>query len=579
MKGKPIRIVIVIISLITMLVIGLSATTPELYTIEKTPVASSHYNPNAFEGATNPTSKEMIPLMTELLNSTASVMLGIQSGDLDGAEEELARMVEQTRYFDSRVERLKGSKGDIGTFQKQNQQIIADLQDLLRDSREHKSLTQGAAQEKGINATEASDVAYRAEALRLKMDETSQAIMSRNATVMDISERLGLPSQLYVTSVEGLNKTIPDAGELLPGLPAPDETEPPYKLTIVLDPANASYGSLLTIGGMLTGTETPTDDAIDVYIDGKIQGKVYPDTSGRYSWHTRIERIGAGKHIAYAGSSHAFSQTEFITVKPLATTLTLQAAPERISGTMYATCSGNLTANGMPISNAPITLMVDGNSLYTINTTTNGEYSAILSLEPGAHTICASFSDQGFPLYSADSAPLNITIPRSSPSTSLLQSLLSLTLLLVGMFFYFRLDWARVGGAWRGRRVQENIAPPPLERVSVPHEKPPLSLESFLAEIHSACEGGDATGSLHRIYLRILDLLSDTFSLQKIRSLTPREIGARIAPSDVTVPFQKFIKLHEEIRYAGRVPDADDIVAAISFLTEIEGILMAGEQH
>jgi hypothetical protein len=109
-----------------------------------------------------------------------------------------------------------------------------------------------------------------------------------------------------------------------------------------------------------------------------------------------------------AGSSNPIT----ITVVPATTTITAQANPTYVTqGQTTVTFTGNVTAGGDPVTNAPVSLAINGGSPSVVTSTdSNGNFQYPF---PGSITASASyvFSVSGTSLYSSgQSAPVNVNL-------------------------------------------------------------------------------------------------------------------------------------------------------------------------
>ncbi len=552
MRTTVVKVLIALTAFVALFAIGLYAPAPVLFTLEGSPASASHYNPLAFQGAARPDTDTLLPLMAELLNGSGTVVLTIRSGDLDAAEQELQKLAEKARLFDTIVVPLEVSESELARFREQTESNIADLDQLLNQTREFERLNRLEVRYRQENSSLVYRIAYEGEALRLKMDETYRRYASRQPAVLDLSRTFGLDTGPYESGVENIQEIVTEAGERQDERAA-SPVDSPYRLTLRIEPMIASYSDLLTI----SGTIAPNGTAVAIFIDGEEQASIPADASGRFSWAVRIGHTQAGRHLVYAACGGAFSETAVFTIEPLPTELTLQAATERVNGTAGAACTGSLSSAGVPVGGAPVLLVADGNTTFATQTQVNGTFSRHLPLAPGRHTIVARFSDPGFPLNASESAPVTLDIPESLPLGSVLLSLLPFTLFLVGAFVYIHLGGLRYPEAPRAAAPAATPPARPAERTPSPDEP--------LARFRSAAEAGNGGEALQHLYLHLLDRFDGVFAIPSIRSLTPREVSRRIGPPKTAEPFRLFVQIHERVRYGSEAisPDQLDDVSAL----------------
>jgi hypothetical protein len=236
-------------------------------------------------------------------------------------------------------------------------------------------------------------------------------------------------------------------------------------------------------------------------------------------------------------AGEVYSTVAAFEVLPGETSITLVLA--EVSGTVV-TCTGNLTtAEGRPVTGAPVVLRVDGTTLIETGTDGNGTYREKHTLPAGEHTVRAEFSAAGYPLNASES-PVETVVVRNEGLSPL--PFVAAIAAALGSGWYLRR---------RHRPEEENPALEPEEAVSTDEETIKTQPQVEIAELPPR----DAATVLFRV-LRARLGLPDT--------KTPRDC-ARLSPAHA-----RFFERYELIRYAGETPSEEELRA-------MERVALGGE--
>ena len=459
--------------------------------------------------------------MDDLLGRTGTLTLNIKLKDYESAERDLARYAELSGQFDKLVVNLDVSGTDIGEFQQNNQENIDALAALLDDTRRFDDLQRLEIQVQGDEGRHAA-VIYEGEVLRQKMQEGFSAYASRENTTTRIAGHYGANAAPYRDSVRNYAEIAGTVESQQVG--GGGSTSP---LGIAVTPAEGCYGEILSVAGAYRGGIPGTP--IEVYVDGRIAGNATLDESGTYACSYRVDRIPAGLHLAYATAGAIYSSVAAFEVLPDDTviTLALALAEDRTA----VACTGDLmTAEGRPVTGAPLLLRVDGTTLVETETDENGTYRKEIALPAGEHTIRAEFNAVGYPLNASES-PTETVVVRNEGLSPLP---------------FIAAIAAALGSGWylRRRHRPEEItpAPEPEETVSTEEETTTTPPQVEIAGLPPR----EAATALFRA-LRARLSLPDT--------KTPRDC-ARLAPAH-----SRFFERYERIRYAGETPSEEELRA------------------
>lgn len=520
MNHRASHAILAVAAIAALLLLAGEATLPLLYTAANTSTAA-HVDPATVQKRSGNDADDLIPLMGDLLGETGTLALTIKLKDYESAERDLARYAELTAKFDRLVINLDASGTDIGEFQRNNKENLAALAALLNDTRRFGDLQRVEIQVRGGDGGNTT-VVYEGEALQQKLQEGVTAYAEREATMTRIANHYGLNATPYRESVRNYAEIADAADGARTGAGA-SATSP---LGIAVTPEQGRYGDTLSITGTYTGGTAGTP--IEVYVDSQTAGNATLDANGNYACSYPINRTPAGQHLAYATAGEVYSAVAAFEVLPGDTTITLALAEVR--GTAV-TCTGTLTtAEGRPVTGAPVVLRVDDTTLIETETDGNGTYREELILPAGEHTVRAEFNAAGYPLNASES-PVETVVVRNEGLSPLP---------------FIAAIAAALGSGWylRRRHHPEEIipAPEPEETVSTDEETTAAPRQVEIAGLPAR----EAATVLFRA-LRARLGLPDT--------KTPRDC-ARLAPDHAG-----FFARYESIRYAGETPTEEELRA------------------
>jgi len=500
-----------------LLLLAGEATAPLLYTAANTSTAA-HADPATVPKESGKDADVLIPLMDDLLSETGTLTLNIKLKDYESAERDLARYAELSAQFDELVVTLDVSGNDIGEFQQNNQENLASLAALLNNTRRFEDLQRIEIEVQGDEG-QGMAVVYEGEALRQKMQEGFAAYAEREATVTGIAGHYDLNATPYRESITNFAEIVnatEDQQEEVGG-----SANSPLEIAVI--PDKGRYGDILSIAGAYTGGTAGTP--IKVYVDSQIAGNASLDASGNYACSYQVNRTPTGLHLAYATAGTVYSTVTAFEVFPGETAITLA-----VESRTAVTCTGNLTtAEGRPVTGAPVLLRVDGTELVSTETDQNGTYTEEIALPAGEHTVRAEFDAVGYPLNASES--LTETVIVQNEGLSPLPFIAAIA--------------AALGSGWYLRRRHRPAEEPAAElpkTVSVEEESVAAPPQVEIAGLPPR----EAATVLFRT-LRARLGLPDTKTPWDCVRLAPAHTG--------------FFKRYEQIRYAGETPSEEELRA------------------
>ncbi len=515
MNPRASHVILAAAAVLVLVLLGAEAASPVLYTAANTSTAA-HADPATIQKRSPGNAAGLVPMMDELLGETGTLALTIKLRDYESAERDLVRYSELSRRFDRLVVTLDVSGTDIGEFQQNNRQNRESLTTLLNDTRRFEDLKRLEIEVQ--DGEQRMAIAYEGEALRQKMREGFATYAERETATTRIADRYDLNTTPYRESVEHFAE-VADAADDWRERTGGSAVKSP--LGIAVTPAGGRYGDTLLIAGRYAGG-TP-GNPIEVYVDSRNAATAALGDDGTYACPYRIGRILPGSHLAYATAGAVYSEVATFEVLPDNTTITLALA--EVNATAVA-CTGNLTAEGRPVTGAPILIRVDDGTLAAAETDQEGAYITEIILTPGEHTLRAEFHGAGYPLNASESEAATVQIQGEGLSP---------------LPFIAALAAAAATGLYLRRRRPEESPPAAAE--------PPAEPE--VARAPSGVETGDlppreAATVLFRVLRARLGLPG---------TKTPRDC-ARLAPAHAG-----FFERYERIRYAGETPTEEELRA------------------
>jgi hypothetical protein len=511
------QIILAAAAVLVLALLAGEAVDPVLYTAENIATAA-HADPATVEKRSPGNADTLVPLMDDLLGETGTLALTIKLRDYESAERDLARYSELSSRFDRLVVTLDVSETDVGEFQRNNRQNREALETLLNDTRRFEELQR--LEIEVLDGEQRMAVAYEGEALRQKMREGFASYAGREAATTRIGEHYDLNTTPYRESVAHFAEVADAADDWREETGTGTVTSP---LGIAVAPHEGRYGDTLTITGTYIGGAPGT--RVEVYVDSRNAAAATLDPNGTYACSYRIGRILAGSHLAYATAGTVYSEVATFEVVSASTTITLDAM--EVNATAVA-CTGNLTAEGRPVTGAPVLVRVDDATLAAGETDQQGAYRTEIVLAPGEHTLQAEFHAAGYPLNASESETVAVQV--RGEGLSPLPFIAALA--------------AAAGAGWylRRRRPEES----PVERP--PEEE--AAVEPAAADPPEGSVAGLPPREAATVLFRMLRA-----RLGIPGTKTPRDC-ARIAPDHAG-----FFERYERIRYAGETPTEEELRA------------------
>ena len=456
--------------------------------------------------------------MDALLGQAGTLALTIKLKDYESAESDLARYSELSRQFDRLVVTLDVSGTDIGEFQQNNRKNQEALPTLLDDTQRFADLKRLEIEVQGDEGQRMT-IAYDGEALRQKMRQGFSAYAERETSMTHTAEYYGAIAAPIRESVDHFAEVVEAADDRTGG-----SSTPRSPLGIAVTPDTGRYADTLLIAGTYTGGVPGA--TIEVYVDSRVAANATLSDDRTYTYPYRVDLVLAGPHLAYAVAGAVYSEVATFEVLTENTTITFAVA--EVNRTAVA-CTGNLTtADGLPVTGAPVLLRVDDATLVSTETDGNGTYGKEIVLPAGEHTLQAEFHAAGYPLNASESQEETVVIPDEG---------------LAALPFVAALAAAAGTGWYLRRRTRPEESPAPAPAAAPPEPE----------VIETRPEVTIAGRPLREAATGLFRALRARLGIPETK--TPRDC-VRSAPDHAGV-FERY----ERIRYAGEIPTDDELRA------------------
>lgn len=510
MKGVHLLAALLVLACIGLLAV--QAENPLLWTAENL-TDSGGADLSAAEKMDTTQADSVLPLMQEILGQGNTVVLSVQVKNWESAQRDLKKYSEMTRSMNNLVLKLDLTGTDIDEFQKQSKENLQSLTTLVNGSARLEEVQIEYRDEK--DPGKLYSLTYEGEALKKELQGVATSYKSASDVTVPIGKKYGADTSAQEESVESFETTVGKETETASS--GSVVSLPPPALTLVIEPAEARFGDLVTLRGT-----APAGETVEAFVDSRKAGSAQ-SRAGNFAVGYRIEKGRAGTHLAYVRAGDAVSDLVEFTVIASAANLTLTANRSAVSGTF--------TANGRGVEGAAVALLIDGTETATLTTGEGGAYGGGVNLTEGRHTLQAVFSGDGYPLEEAKSPEVVVEVEGFPAGPVALFILLG----GAGGCLYIR---------HRGKEKKE-VRPTLAGRLETPlpekeEQDAPITIAGLSPE-----------GAAVVLWQGMADAAERQYGVKNARARTPREIVAALVGTPAHDPTGAFAMLYEAIRYAG----------------------------
>lgn len=589
MRRLPALLLSGILVLSCLLLIGMQAGSPLLYSPRSDPGGTDHSNPAALERAREDRAAQLLPLISDLLDSPGSLVLNIRSGDFEYAARDLQEYRQISRNLDSLVINLDMTEGELKEFRKANQQNLAILTELFNGTGRWNELqTLEIRYRDSGDSQMLTTITYEGEALRRRIQDIYRDYLEQDQVMRETGEKFGLDTTGYAQSVIDFREIVSsvdrDQHEKMTTMQI--TTTPgmdPHPLTLGIERQRVSYMDTVVIEGLLWEHRKDHPDEVDLFIDSRKIGSIPTKPDGSFSYSHLVEHDREGTHTVFAVySGSVFSEIRTFIVETSETSLDLQT-PTLHDG--RAVFEGVLLAGSTPVRSAPVEILAEGKRSGTTHTAEDGKFSVDVKLSPGSHKVNAFFSAGTFPLAPSESAIFEIFVPEPSPGIAgedgllanpLYAAILAASLCASGFgaFLYLRRQRPGFTPPSPVFHLPGESAPKGAEDEEVPHQDDVGQVAGVVpyageAEAVDTVPGGDLSCLFSALRMAVARRLAFLHPL----SLTPRELCAMCRELPVRAAVCRFTSGYEQAKYSGgSVPDDERDLIDSAARSAMEGL-------
>ncbi len=326
-------------------------------------------------------------------------------------------------------------------------------------------------------------------------------------------------------------------------------------LTLSLEPATAVYGDLVRCTGVGAGNAN-----VRLLVDGVEAGRAVPGADGAYALDYTVDRLPAGVHVVMAEAAPLRTAEAVLEVVAVDPVVLLQVAPAEWENQTALLCTGNVTAAGRPVPDAPVRLVFDGTGTADCTTGPQGQFELLAGVVGGSHRVVANVAfDDGRAINPASSAVATAELPGDFPTLPVLAAVVLLVAGAGGFLF-----WRRERPA--PAQVTARPAPPvPPVVEEAPVVPAPEDLRATARKL--AGEGGRA--GIEAVYRELALRLAKERPGTNLNTMTPREFAASFEGTPAGLAVARVAACYEAVVYAGRAPTEIDVE------TVVEGFVAA----
>lgn len=563
---------------------------PKIYQISYDPVSTPlHTNIEVIKGVPVNSSTDLLPVMQDLLDISGTIAVTIRKDDLDSAGSELAKYSKRYQDLDNLIIKLDMKESEVANFSRNIKQQDDLLRQFINTSESLHSLkTLEIQYHEDNDPTSMTTVQLQGKVLTEKI----RSLNNRYAAVSSGLSDQGASKGLNTTRATKGREEINNFTRSLVSDQEDQEDQKIYQqsdikigqfLSFLVQPNQRGYRDTVDLYGYLTGGNV-TGQKIVILLDANPLLGLVTDETGLFRTSYEVGNITTGDHSMVAVSGLIQSRSQALVVSGCNTTLTLSM--KAINNQSEVSLTGNLYAQ-KPVKMAPVQILVNNETWKMTVTGDTGRYMTNLSFPQGTFLVSALFEDSSFPLNESRSMTYEIVSTGTSIS-SITRALTAssqparpkplwvipiLFVCLIGVFFLYM---RRKGIFFKelkdnGSSGVESNQPLGLINSGKLSSSWLSSHEQLAESLNGSSRGTQPTRvneTAYVIYTRLVNRLSHDLNTPHIRTLTPREISARICFHPHADILRRFIRLYEQIRY-GRYEGEEDVAALDSLISDL----------
>ena len=602
---------ILIIGILLTLVLSLSS--PLLYSFKNDIFHSRfHENAKALKLHSLNSTDDILPLLQEFIDYSGPISLNIRIHDIEQARRYLERFQKSHGSIKSLIIRLDMDESEIRELE-QNTAMQKEIMDLLMNT----SVSLDALQSMEIQYSSENNndmlttIRLRGDELRKKLRGINARYQNATEKVVDIGTKFGLDVNDNKASQKQVEEIIremelPDDKTSLPVDPTTllsvDTLLIPgdERVSLYVSPTTGKYREVIRYQGIslsLRGNTTLRSDrkSILLYIDDQLLSNTTTDTFGYYNVVLPIDRIRAGIHDVYARSPTSRSGNRTLTVIPVDSVTNLTIGEPDKNGNVI--CYGSVIAN-YPVTSATVQITLDKDRVIATKTDADGNFTRVIQLLPGRHTLIANFSGVGYPINPSES---ELQVVDISLLTSVKTDYVPLLIVIAGIVIFITLTGAAVFYLRKMSQRKTSVPDTPrqasfLEEQDSEYPKTIDDLqepmadqnnpdndsresaeESLIAYYTKILKERGLTVASWSVYQQLAARIAYDLQIKRHKALTAREMSRNCKGKPYCGPFTRLISIYERIRYGGQVSVKDQTIFESALYSTDEQ--MGGEKH
>lgn len=558
------------LGILCLVLVGLHAGEPLLYSPASDARADDHVNPLALPAITGDRASRVVPLIADIMDRPGPLVLNIRSKDFASAARDLQEYRNTLANLDTLVIQLDLTEGELADFRRASRENYRVLAELLNGTERWTELEtlEVRFRESGDSGMVTS-IRYEGETLKRKLQDLYRDYLEQDEVILSTGEKFEIDTTKYRASIGEFREIVSSISRQQEEKAGESQSTGDSPLALWVSPDRASFGQTILMEGQLLQVNDSSRGGIGLFVDSARIATLQPGPEGSFSHAYRVERDRPGSHTVFAVyDGSLFSSIETFTIDPIPSELLL--SPPRVQGGRVR-CDGILSAGSGPVRGADIGIFADGKRVGTCQTGEDGSFRAEFRLAPGTYRLRAGFEGEGFPLLRSESDIHEVTVlpvppvaddgEESRPGPDPVALLIGAGLVCLsgaGAFYYLR---------YRRHRIylpDLSIAlpgEPQDESFPSPDEKTPsLQIPAGISpEIPlPAPASGHHEMSLSHLFRRLRFAVSKDAFFRYPLSLTPRELCTLCRDARIRDLVCSFARGYEKVMYAGQMPAPDE---------------------
>jgi len=301
MRRKAVLAAGVALGILCLVLAGMQAGSPLLYSPASDARARDHVNPFALRTAAQDKSSRIVPLVADIIQTPGSLVLNIKLKDFASASQDLQEYRNSLKNLDTLVINLDMTESELAEFKRAGQENYRILAELLNGTERWDELQtlEVRFQESGDTGMMTS-IKYEGETLKRKMQDLYREYLEQDDVILSTGEKFEIDTAGYEGS------TV-DFREIVNGISREQEKKNveiagPDILTIslVVSPGRVSYGDTVRMEGRLEDAAGGSPGEVVLFVDSAKKVTLSPGPDGYFSYGHLVERDRAGTHTVFA---------------------------------------------------------------------------------------------------------------------------------------------------------------------------------------------------------------------------------------------------------------------------------------